>query len=79
MIVFYSDPSPTSALGAHAVLVGRPIIWGLAVNGSDGVVHVLEMFRNEFEQAMALVGCSTLTTINPSFVRRIAFGNYRRS
>ncbi|GCE22238.1 alpha-hydroxy acid oxidase [Dictyobacter kobayashii] len=71
-----TDVLKALALGAQAVLVGRPIIWGLAVNGADGVANVLDMVRTEFEQAMALVGCSTLTTINPSFVRRMVFNGY---
>src|SRR5438094_401106 len=48
------------ALGARAVLVGRPILWGLAVNGQEGASHVLELLRAELELAMALAGCPTL-------------------
>ena len=48
------------ALGADAVLVGRPILWGLAANGCQGVVDVLEVFRREFKLAMMLCGCATL-------------------
>ncbi len=59
------------ALGARAVLVGRPVLWGLAVNGAEGVYSVLEMLRRELEIAMALAGCPTLVAINPSFVRRV--------
>jgi 4-hydroxymandelate oxidase len=46
------------ALGARAVLVGRPILWGLAVAGEEGALGVLETFREELEQAMALAGCA---------------------
>jgi 4-hydroxymandelate oxidase len=42
------------AYGARAVLVGRPILWGLAVGGEAGVKFVLEMLRQEFDLAMAL-------------------------
>lgn len=57
------------ALGARAVLVGRPILWGLAVQGSDGAQHVLEILRTELELAMALAGHPTLTNIDHSLVK----------
>lgn len=44
------------AYGARAVLVGRPILWGLAVGGEAGVKFVLEMLRQEFDLAVALFG-----------------------
>ena len=53
------------ALGAQAVLLGRPILWGLAARGEDGVVEVLEMFRRELDLAMALCGTPTLADIGP--------------
>ena len=46
------------ALGARAVLLGRPILWGLAVGGEEGVRGVLEIVRAELSRAMALAGCS---------------------
>jgi 4-hydroxymandelate oxidase len=58
------------ALGARAVLVGRPILWGLAVNGEEGVCHVLELLRAELELAMALSGRPTLTSIDRSLITR---------
>ncbi len=57
------------ALGARAVMVGRPVIWGLAVNGAQGVQHVLEILRAELELDMALCGCPTLASINRSLVK----------
>ncbi len=59
------------ALGARAVLVGRPILWGLAVNGAEGVEHVLELLRTELELAMALAGRPTLNSIDRSLVKTI--------
>jgi isopentenyl diphosphate isomerase/L-lactate dehydrogenase-like FMN-dependent dehydrogenase len=59
------------ALGARAVLVGRPILWGLAANGADGVSHVLELLRTELELAMALSGRPTLDSIDRSLVHMI--------
>ncbi|WP_376795849.1 alpha-hydroxy acid oxidase [Thermogemmatispora sp.] len=57
------------ALGARAVLVGRPPLWGLAVNGAQGVAEVLALLRDELEQAMALAGCPSLSSIDRSLVR----------
>jgi 4-hydroxymandelate oxidase len=57
------------AYGARAVLVGRPILWGLAVGGEAGVQSVLELLRQEFDLAMALSGCPTLSAITRDLVR----------
>lgn len=59
------------ALGARAVLIGRPILWGLAVNGMEGVLHVLELLRTELELAMVLAGRPTLHSIDCSLVKMI--------
>jgi 4-hydroxymandelate oxidase len=56
------------ALGADLVAVGRPVLWGLAVGGADGVQHVLEIFRGELSLAMALAGCRTIEEITPDLV-----------
>ncbi len=55
-----TDVLKAIALGARAVLVGRPIVWGLAHSGAAGVAHVLRLLRDELEAAMALTGCATL-------------------
>jgi isopentenyl diphosphate isomerase/L-lactate dehydrogenase-like FMN-dependent dehydrogenase len=47
------------ALGARAVLVGRPVLWGLAVGGEQGVQRVLELLRDEIELALLLLGCAS--------------------
>ena len=57
------------ALGARAVLVGRPILWGLAVNGAEGAYHVLELLRAELGLAMALAGQHRLSSIDRSLVK----------
>ncbi|MDO5624308.1 MAG: alpha-hydroxy acid oxidase [Pseudomonadota bacterium] len=54
------------ALGARAVLVGRPFMHGLAAAGAPGVAHVLHLLRTELEVAMALTGCPTLADIDAS-------------
>ena len=55
-----TDVLKAMALGANAVLVGRPAVWGLANAGAAGVAHVLRLLRDELEIAMALTGCRTL-------------------
>jgi 4-hydroxymandelate oxidase len=47
------------ALGAKAVLVGRPVLWGLAVDGEAGVARVLELLRDEVELGLRLLGCTS--------------------
>jgi isopentenyl diphosphate isomerase/L-lactate dehydrogenase-like FMN-dependent dehydrogenase len=54
-----TDVAIALALGARAVLVGRPVIWGLAVEGEQGVQKVLELLRDELLLALALLGCRT--------------------
>lgn len=51
------------ALGATAVLVGRPYLWGLTVGGALGVAHVIRLLRDELEMTMALTGCAQLGDI----------------
>lgn len=58
-----SDAFKAIALGATAVLVGRPYIWGLATAGAIGVAHVIRLLRDELEMTMALTGCSNLSSI----------------
>lgn len=58
-----TDVLKALALGARAVLVGRPYVHGLAVAGPSGVAHVLALLRAELEVAMTLTGCRTLTRI----------------
>ena len=54
------------ALGANAILVGRPYVFGLANAGAMGVSHVLRLLRDELEIAMALCGCATLDMVRGS-------------
>lgn len=56
------------ALGADAVLVGRPCIFALAAAGAVGVAHVLQLLRAELEVAMALTGCADLASIGPQTI-----------
>jgi 4-hydroxymandelate oxidase len=63
-----TDVFKAIALGADAVLIGRPIVFGLAVAGPRGVAHVLRLLRDELEIAMALCGCRTLADIDREHV-----------
>jgi 4-hydroxymandelate oxidase len=54
------------ALGATAVMIGRPYLYGLGIGGSEGVRRVVEILRTELEQAMALCGRTSLATIDAS-------------
>lgn len=55
-------------LGAQAVLVGRPLLWGLAVDGQAGVQSILRILRAELEEAMILAGCSRLDELEGSLL-----------
>jgi 4-hydroxymandelate oxidase len=67
-----TDVLKALALGATAVLVGRPVLWGLAVGGEEGVERVLTILQHELSAAMALAGCATLADIGQDLVRRRA-------
>jgi lactate 2-monooxygenase len=60
------------ALGARAVLVGRPFVWGLGVGGEAGVLEVLRGLTAELESALALSGARTPGELSPSLLRRAA-------
>jgi isopentenyl diphosphate isomerase/L-lactate dehydrogenase-like FMN-dependent dehydrogenase len=58
------------ALGADAVLVGRPALWGLTANGEEGARHVLELLRAEIELGLMLLGCPTPAHVTRHHVQR---------
>jgi 4-hydroxymandelate oxidase len=64
-----SDVLKALALGARAVLVGRPILWGLAVAGEEGAFAVLETMRQELDHAMALAGCARVADATRDLLR----------
>ena len=64
-----SDVIKAVALGAHAVAIGRPALWGLAVDGETGVGQVLEMLRAEIARALMLCGCASLREVGRELVR----------
>ena len=51
------------ALGAQAVLLGRPVLWGLAVNGQQGARQVLQLLKDECDLALGLAGCRSLAEV----------------
>ncbi|MND34706.1 L-lactate dehydrogenase [cytochrome] [compost metagenome] len=65
-----TDVFKALALGANAVMIGRPYVHGLATAGASGVAHVLHLLRTELEVAMALAGCPDLRAIDASLIWR---------
>jgi 4-hydroxymandelate oxidase len=63
-----TDVLKALALGARAVLVGRPLFWGLAVDGEAGLRAVLQMLRDELEMAMGMCGRPTIESIDLSLL-----------
>ena len=63
-----SDVLKALALGAKAVLIGRPYVWGLALGGQDGVSHVLETLRAEMKRSMQLMGCSSVHELDDTWL-----------
>jgi isopentenyl diphosphate isomerase/L-lactate dehydrogenase-like FMN-dependent dehydrogenase len=68
-----TDVAVSLALGADAVLVGRPPLWGLAAGGEAGALRVLELLREELELALALCGCSAPAELGREHARRAPF------
>ncbi|XP_034395611.1 hydroxyacid oxidase 1 [Cyclopterus lumpus] len=68
-----TDVLKALALGAKAVFVGRPVLWGLACQGEQGVTEVLELLKGELRLAMALSGCRSVSEVSRSLVRRVEF------
>jgi 4-hydroxymandelate oxidase len=65
-----TDVLKALALGARAVMIGRPALWGLAVAGATGATRVMEILLNEFDAALALSGAGSARALDPSFVCR---------
>lgn len=63
-----TDVIKAVALGAQAVAVGRPILWGLTMDGAQGVEQVLDIFRIEIDLALGLCGASNLSEVNSDLI-----------
>jgi isopentenyl diphosphate isomerase/L-lactate dehydrogenase-like FMN-dependent dehydrogenase len=71
-----ADVVKAIALGASAVLIGRPHLWGLAVAGEAGVAHVIELYRREIDRVMGLMGVSRLADLGVDDLRlRVQWGS----
>jgi L-lactate dehydrogenase (cytochrome)/(S)-mandelate dehydrogenase len=66
-----TDVIKALALGARAVLIGRPYVYGLAVAGEEGVVQILDIFRQEIERALTLLGVHSVHDLNRSHLHRV--------
>ncbi|MFL5894030.1 MAG: alpha-hydroxy acid oxidase [Thermoleophilaceae bacterium] len=66
-----TDVLKALALGARAAMIGRPVLWGLAAGGEQGVAGVLEMFRREIALAMVLAGCAGCASVTRDHVQRV--------
>jgi isopentenyl diphosphate isomerase/L-lactate dehydrogenase-like FMN-dependent dehydrogenase len=64
-----SDVAKAVALGARAVLIGRPYMYGLAAGGQAGVEQVLRILREELKRSLTLMGCGSLAELDPGWVR----------
>jgi len=64
-----TDALKAIALGARAVFIGRPVLWGLAHSGEEGVFNVIKLLNDEFALAMMLCGCVKVEELKPSLVR----------
>jgi 4-hydroxymandelate oxidase len=65
-----TDVAKAVALGASAVMIGRPYIWGLATHGAAGVARVVEILHTELRMAMALLGAARLSELKPDLLIR---------
>lgn len=62
------------ALGARAVLVGRPVIYGLGIAGQQGARHVLAGLLADFDQSMGLAGVKSVAELNRGLLRKVVYG-----
>lgn len=65
-----SDVLKALALGAQAVLLGRPVLWGLGAGGEPGILRMMELIVGELASAMGLCGCRTVKEITPALLRQ---------
>jgi L-lactate dehydrogenase (cytochrome) len=64
-----SDIVKALCLGANACSIGRPYVYGLAVDGQQGVTNVIDILRTEIERTMTLLGCSAVADLNTDWLR----------
>lgn len=64
-----TDVVMAMSLGAKAVLVGRPWMYGLAVNGEAGVANMLDILSQEIDRTLALIGAPSVAALDPGFIQ----------
>ena len=74
-----SDIVKALAIGAKAVCIGRPYLWGLGAFGQPGVERVLDLLRAETRAAMAQIGAPSLKQFGPALVKRSVLTGARAS
>jgi (S)-mandelate dehydrogenase len=65
-----SDVIKALALGAKAVLIGRPTLYGVAAAGEAGARHAIAIFRDEIDRVLALIGCPSIAELNRDHLER---------
>jgi isopentenyl diphosphate isomerase/L-lactate dehydrogenase-like FMN-dependent dehydrogenase len=74
-----ADVVRACALGARAVMIGRPYLWGLAVDGQAGVARVLRLFRHGVSATLAQLGCPSIVELDASYVVMDGVARYNRA
>lgn len=69
-----TDVVTALCLGAQAVFVGRPYLYGLAANGEAGVRSILDIFADEIRRALVLMGCPSVSALDRSWLIRAGGG-----
>jgi (S)-mandelate dehydrogenase len=64
-----SDVAKALALGAHTVMIGRPVLYGLAADGERGVRRALDMLATELDRVLGQLGCRSVADLSPSLLR----------
>jgi lactate 2-monooxygenase len=67
-----ADAFKALALGARAVLIGRPYVYGLALGGEAGVREVIRNFRADFDLTLGLAGCASVSEIGPECLESVS-------
>ena len=65
-----TDVVKALALGAHAVMLGRALLYGLAAGGEQGVQRALQMLTTEIDRVLGQLGCCSVSELGPHLVRR---------
>jgi isopentenyl diphosphate isomerase/L-lactate dehydrogenase-like FMN-dependent dehydrogenase len=68
-----TDIMKALCLGAKAVLIGRPYVYGLGINGSEGAKHVLQGILADFDQSMCLTGMKSISELDRSVLRHVVY------